>query len=369
MKLPALQKEVILLSYSIKDEILAHQHDRESYAVSTIKSNPKYFFSYAKKFAKCKTSIAPLNAGSGSLVTAPEEKAEILQSQYTSVFSDPNDADPQACLACLPPPGSNHLSDFEFSADDIHTALGELDPYSASPDNDIPAKILCSCKSSLSYPLWLLWHSSFQNSVIPNELKLQFISPIFKKGNRTDPANYRPVSITSHIIKVFERVMRNQLVDFLESNDILPESQHGFRKTRSCLTQLLEHVDFVLKSLNDGNEVDVIYLDYSKAFDKVDHCILLAKMKHYGITGKMYGWIEAFLTDRLQSVVVDGNKSSFQAVKSGVPQGTVLGPIFFILYVVDMVLSLKTSKPLAFADDTKLLHQIVTILLHHLYVI
>ena len=156
----------------------------------------------------------------------------------------------------------------------------------------------------------------------------------------------------SHLIKIFERVMRKHLVKHLEENEILPDSQHGFRSKRSCLTQLIEHVDEVLKALNGGNEVDVIYLDYSKAFDKVDHQVLLAKMKMYGINGKFYDWIKDFLSNRSQTVVVDGSKSSFQEVKSGVPQGTVLGPVFFILYVIDMVMSAKNSKTLTFADDT-----------------
>ncbi len=156
--------------------------------------------------------------------------------------------------------------------------------------------------------------------------------------------------------------MRNHLVKHLEENSLLPDSQHGFRKTRSCLTQLIEHVDTVLRSLNEGNEADVIYLDYSKAFDKVDHKLLLAKMKLYGISGKVYTWIESFLTDRQQAVVVDGEKSTFKAVTSGVPQGTVLGPIFFILYVIDMVLMAKSSKALTFADDTKLLKVIAHLL-------
>ena len=156
--------------------------------------------------------------------------------------------------------------------------------------------------------------------------------------------------------------MRKHLVQHLEGNEIPPDSQHGFRSNRSCLTQLIEHVDEVLRALNEGNEVDVIYLDYSKAFDKVDHQVLLAKMKMYGISGKVYDWIKNFLSDRSQTVVVDGAKSSFQEVKSGVPQGTVLGPVFFILYVIDMVMSAKNSKTLTFADDTKLMRVIAQLL-------
>ena len=145
----------------------------------------------------------------------------------------------------------------------------------------------------------------------------------------------------------------------MERNEILPDNQHGFRKKRSCLTQLLNHVDYILKCLCSGDEVDVIYLDYAKAFDKVDHNILLAKLKKYGIKGKIYSWIEAFLRERSQTVVVEGQKSSFKSVRSGVPQGTVLGPIFFIVYVIDLILRLKNSKGLSFADDTKLIKAIL----------
>ena len=160
----------------------------------------------------------------------------------------------------------------------------------------------------------------------------------------------------------FERVLRNRLVDYLEKNNILNDSQHGFRKKRSCLTQLLEHVDHILKCLNSGEEVDVIYLDYAKAFDKVDHKILLAKLRKYGVTGKMHKWIEEFLSGRVQTVVVEGTKSSFKIVISGVPQGTVLGPILFILYINDLILALRSSKGLSFADDTKLIQAIIGVL-------
>ena len=170
------------------------------------------------------------------------------------------------------------------------------------------------------------------------------------------------MSITSHIIKLFEKVIRNRLVDYLERNGIFKNNQHGFRKKRSCLTQLLTHVDHILKSLNSGNKVDVIYLDYAKAFDKVDHNILLAKLWKYGIQGKLYRWIRSFVSGRKQTVVVEGSKSTFKEVTSGVPQGTVLAATLFILYAMDLISLIKYSRPLTFADDTKLTQQIVNTL-------
>ena len=239
------------------------------------------------------------------------------------------------------------------------STIKELDPYSATPDGDIPAKVLVRCKETLALPIYHLWKESFETGIIPPKMKMQYITPIFKKGDRTKAANYRPVSITSHLIKIFERVLRKHIVEHMEKNSFLSPNQHGFRKKRSCLTQLLDHVDNILKTLNNGEEVDVIYLDYAKAFDKVDHRILLAKAKRYGIDGKMLQWLTEFLSQRLQTVVVEGAKSSFSLVVSGVPQGTVLGPILFILYIDDQLDMLVTALGKIFADDTKLIGRII----------
>ena len=154
--------------------------------------------------------------------------------------------------------------------------------------------------------------------------------------------------------------MRNKLVDHLEENNLLPDSQHGFRKRRGCLTQLLNHMDNIFNELNSGNEVDVVYLDYSKAFDKVNHSILLAKLDKLGIRGKVLEWIKDFLSGRYQTVVVEGEKSSFEVVRSGVPQGTVLGPILFIIYVADLQSRVQHCDTRTFADDTKLQKNIVS---------
>ena len=351
-----------LTAYEIKDTIVNHLYQKERNAVATIKTNPKFFFSYAKRLAKAKSSVAPLRNREGVLTNNASEKAELLQAEYVSVFSDPLKADIETCKSYVNEVHDAELTNFTFTPGDIIEAIEELDPYSAAPDGDIPAKVICDCKENLSLPLWMLWQRSLDTGVIPSDLKLQYITPIYKKGNRTEAINYRPVSLTSHIIKIFERVVRKHLVMHLEDNNILPDSQHGFRKKRSCLTQLIEHVDSVLKALNDGREVDVIYLDYSKAFDKVDHKILLTKMKQYGIKGPIYDWIECFLRNRQQTVVVDGEKSEFKDVESGVPQGTVLGPVFFIIYVIDLVLRVKSSKTLTFADDTKLMKVITQLL-------
>ena len=172
--------------------------------------------------------------------------------------------------------------------------------------------------------------------VIPTELLLVLISPIHKGGSKSVPKNYRPVALTSHLIKVFERVLRRALVKHIDDNNILPSGQHGSRALRSTLTQLLSHWDTILDGLEQGNGVDCIYLDFSKAFDKVETGVLLHKLRDAKILGKTGKWLASFLDSRKrqQAVAVDGEISDLSPVVSGVPQGTVLGPVIFLLHMV-----------------------------------
>ena len=361
--LPKLKEEVALIGYKIQQNILNRLQKREANAVEKIRSNPRFFYSFAKQFAKARSSVAPLQDSTGRLHDNPEKKAELLQEQYVKVFSNPEVADTiKATENIRVKRSANAFNNISFGPEDIVAAIKELDPYSATPDGDIPARVLCSCREQISYPLFLLWRDSLNSGQIPPSLKHQYITPVFKKGDKTKAENYRPVSITSHLIKVFERVLRVRLVAFLEDNAFLSKHQHGFRKSRSCLTQLLEHFDNVLKTLCSGDEVDVIYLDYAKAFDKVDHNILLAKLHKIGVGGKMLEWLRNFLLNREQTVVVEGIKSRPQKVRSGVPQGTVLGPILFILYINDQLDILRYCLGKIFADDTKLIGRICSML-------
>ena len=141
----------------------------------------------------------------------------------------------------------------------------------------------------------MIWQNSFKNSEIPSSMKLGIITPIHKGGSRSDPKNYRPVSLTSHIIKIFERITVKKLVEYLERNNLLNNGQHGFRKKRSCLSQLLEHYQALVEALENREVAEVIYLDFAKAFDKVDHGVLMRKLRKLGIGGLLIKWIHYFL--------------------------------------------------------------------------
>jgi hypothetical protein len=213
--------------------------------------------------------------------------------------------------------------------------------------------LLKKCKHSLAKPLFSLWRDCLDQGITPAQLKNAHIIPIHKGGNQGVAANYRPIALTSHLIKVFEKVIRNYLVTFLEENDLFNKTQHGFRIGRSCLSQLLDHHDRIISLMEKGLNVDSVYLDFSKAFDKVDHQIVLSKLSLFGVRGKLLRWIESFLTNRTQRVVVNGFLSDPCPVISGVPQGSVLGPLLFLILLSDIDKKIASSFLSSFADDTR----------------
>ena len=353
-KIQQLEDELSILAVRIRDVIEEDLRAKEQKAVECVKNNPRYFFSYAKQFSKLRSNIGPLKDKNGILHHHQVDMARLLQDQYSSMFSNPNNPDIRDTTNDLPRV-STSFDGFHFSEKDITDAIDEIDTHSSAPNEEIPARVIKACKHPLSKAFMLLWKDSYNFGYIPQCYKTQYITPIYKeKGSKLDPGSYRPISLTSHVIKIFERVLRKNLVTYLEGNSLLSGKQYGFRKGRSCLTQLLKHYDEILENYLNGTETDVIYLDYAKAFDKVDHALLLRKVRHFGIGGKVYDWIEQFLLGRKQTVVIDGHHSHSIPVRSGVPQGTVLGPILFLLYVNDLETSIHKSTSRSFADDTKI---------------
>lgn len=195
---------------------------------------------------------------------------------------------------------------------------------------------------------------SFLDGVLPDAWKKANVSPLHKSGSKIQVSNYRPVSLTSIVGKVMEKIMRDELMVYLVSNKLINVKQHGFMPGKSCATNLLEFIDKVTYEIEQGNYVDVIYTDFSKAFDKVSHTKLLVKLKAYGIIDESYEWIRSFLTGRKQRIILGEASSDWAEVTSGVPQGSVLGPILFVIYINDLLDAIQ-SPSLSYADDLKLL--------------
>ena len=352
------------LECDLKTLIEKEQKAEEEKAISNIKQNPKYFYTYANKKLKTVSKVGPLQNTNRSLTDDPITMANILKTQYESVFSTPKPekevTSPTNFFQEATNEG-NQLSSITISEEEVIDAIDKIAPDAAAGPDGFHPQFLKRCKRELATPLCTLWSKSLETGTIPEILKTGIITPIHKGGNKDLASQYRPVVLTSHLIKICERVIKSKLVEHLENHNLFNPGQHGFRRGRSCLSQLLAHYDDVLSSIQNGQNADVIYLDFAKAFDKVDHGILLHKLRNCGINGPLGQWLHSFISGRTQRVTVQGVLSEPTIVLSGVPQGSVLGPLLFLIHIADIDASLNHSQATSFADDTRIRKQITTI--------
>lgn len=319
-----------------------------------VNEKPKKFWSYIKSLGRDFVGISPLQAD-GKLHADSTGKAEALNHQYESVFTDEN-------LQDEPSKGqSQHPSmpDINVSSQGIQKLLENLQISKASGPDRLPIRILKECATEIAPVLQIIFMQSLNTGQVPEDWRTADICAIFKKGERSDPANYRPVSLTSVSCKILEHVIFHSIMKHLDLHNILVNFQHGFRAKHSCESQLINTVENLARSMDNRKQIDIHILDFSKAFDTVPHQRLLHKIQYYGIRGGTCNWIRNWLTQRTQRVVIDGDGSEKVKVRSGVPQGTVLGPLMFLLYINDIGDGLSCNIKL-FADDCILFRTIDT---------
>ena len=284
----------------------------------------------------------------GQISISSKDKANSLNRQFQSVFSPQPDSLPEDLLGKSTHPSA---TDINITTHGIFKMLKKLKPYKAAGPDNITARVLKELAQPIAPILKMIFQASYDTGILPQEWREANVVPVFKKGAQSDPANYRPISLTCISCKLMEHIVASNIMAHARSNNILYKLQHGFLDKRSCETQLIEFQNDILQNLNNNQQTDVLIMDFAKAFDKVSHMHLIKKLDYYGVRGKSNRWIKSFLSDRQQQVLLEGEHSDKVPVTSGVPQGSVLGPCLFIYYINDIANNM-TSTIRLFADDT-----------------
>ena len=322
--------------------------------IASNNSDNKLFWGYVKSKRQDNPTSKSLRDSQGNLQDSPEARAELLSTQFSSVFSQPTDMDVD-----LREPPQPDLEDIIVTTKGVHSLLTKLSPFKSPGPDNIPPFILKDLADYFAPIFTILFQASINQAIVPDDWKLANISPVFKKGDPLQPSNYRPISLTSVPCKLLEHIIFSHIMQHNDSHNILCPNQHGFRKRRSCESQLIATINDLSSNLEQGNQTDMILLDFSKAFDKVNHHSLLRKIHNYGIRNNVYFWIKSFLSNRSQRVQVDGVLSQPAKVTSGVPQGTVLGPLLFLFYINDLPKYVSPGTEVRlFADDSALYRKI-----------
>jgi hypothetical protein len=237
-------------------------------------------------------------------------------------------------------------------AEELRQIIKNIRKDGSSGYDDFSPKVFCSSYESMLDPLVYIINLSLSQGFFPDELKIAKVIPLFKGGDSHHCNNYRPVSVLCILSKVFERIFYKRLLNFLNQEAILYDKQFGFRKSNSTQMPLVLLVDEILKAFENKSNVLGVFLDFSKAFDTVNHSILLQKLEYYGIRGTALDWIKSYLFNRKQFVYYGGEKSCLKTISHGVPQGSILGPLLFLIYINDLPLAVKHLSIFMFADDT-----------------
>ena len=337
---------------SLIEESKNQYYTRLSHKLLDPKTSQKSYWSILKTFLNNKKipCIPPL-LHQDKFVTDFKEKANIFNNFFAnqcSIVSNNSELP-----VTLTRKTHESLSTIDFSTDDILKIIRNLDPNKAHGHDMISIRMIKICDTSICRPLKLIFQACLESGKFPNEWKKANVVPVHKKGDKQILKNYRPISLLPIAGKIFERLLYDRMFEFFIANNLISKNQSGFRPGDSCINQLLSITHEIYQSFDDNLEVRAVFLDISKAFDKVWHKGLIFKLKQNGISDKILNIITDFLSFRKQRVVLNGQASPWVSIEAGVPQGSILGPLLFLIYINDLSDDLSTTAKL-FADDTSL---------------
>src|SRR5437867_2173104 len=325
------------------------------------RNNRKVFYSYDSNINRKNGSkkIGPLVNSNGVTAYDDKEIVKLLNDYFASVFTINNSSMIDQSISDLNI-SNDSLQMLVITESMVVKTIGSFKEHKSPGTDGITSTYAIKTKDILVKPLCLLFNRSLDRNEIPDDWKRANITPIFKKGDKSNVENYRPISLTSFYGKVFEKIIKQDVEEEFVNGNFIKKTQHGFSKGRSCLSNLLICQESIIDSIDNGSSIDIIYLDFQKAFDKVPHCRLIEKMKEAGIGDSVLRWICNWLKGRIQRVGLNGTFSDWTNVTSGVPQGSILGPLLFSIYINDLEDNVR-NRLLKCADDSKIWGRVDTV--------